>query len=959
MAEFYTSALNGNETKSQELRNLLYSALGSTLIYLKEENFERWINKREISDRLKKLILKEFTEEDIKEHSDATGFYVRGKNLIKLLNKDKKTITHELFHFLTDNRMHFSIFIDEGITEYLTMLANNNSTRSYAANVDFVEFVHKAMGDSFIKAYLKGVDNELYNEFGKYFDGIIGLRESANLTRFNAYSTKMHEFLYGTDEEKKENLNPKELREKLSGYYQIIAENAIDKRARELKYYRYGKLDINEAIKDIAELSNSYNSAIRMLYYQMDEIPLADEDFYKKCLEKVIINSHLLVDYDNDKERLDKLVNSVLNEMRDDDGKVRKLKKSFDFDVITKSDDRDMPYKLADTLIMKRDDIYSFGELDITKCLMMIALIKDKTRATDFQMETIVKAGLSTIVDKSVNMEYLTDTVKQLSKLYSSLECKRQEDIRDTVDTKIMQISEGLYIEKRDSELYLMEIDKETGEISKKHFFEAAVTAKLSEFPGKDIKNFKEDTRLFKIKYGMNELRLAVDENFENFFAYDNNKKIENVRVFNSTRDLAENYLIEELIFRALGNDKRRYINILDDAENPYMVKGMMWTADVDTRSRKINFEEYFENLSSVISLFDDEKREQIIEEKVSEILTSVYGKIDDKCKEKVIDLSKKYVISGNGLKEKVDILEELDSMTGELNEVRKLQAEENKKTASYFFRNHNDRMRYESVKQVRKIEKEKEVATNFFMDSIDECVEEKVEYPTMNFPGVMIVGAYRTRKANTINFEKYIDIFNQALENIAEERREDFVEDITKKSLEILLGESKRKKGYGIIYHNGEENEDYKNEQIEKAEREERREEIYREMTSLIYYAIFNDGENIDDKREAFEALQEEIKMQNEELDKEAQNTSVLLIPNDQIKDLYKRAKEIEKSSDIPEEAKKMVLDSLRTAANALNMADLAKSALQGPNLATSASVSACDKNMSTDKKVGVDIND
>lgn len=90
----------------------------------------------------------------------------------------------------------------------------------------------------------------------------------------------------------------------------------------------------------------------------------------------------------------------------------------------------------------------------------------------------------------------------------------------------------------------------------------------------------------------------------------------------------------------------------------------------------------------------------------------------------------------------------------------------------------------------------------------------------------------------------------------------------------------------------------------------------------------------------------------------KKQKNGSMLLIPNEQIKDLYIRAKEIEENYGIPEETKKMVLDSLRTAANALNMADMAKAALQGPNMATSASVMAQDKNMNNAQEVGVDIN-
>lgn len=872
MNEFYATALIENVAIAKELRDLLHSSLDSVFWGLKRKNFERWINKRDISDRLKKLILEEFNEDDKKIHSNANGYYVRGRNLIKLLEKSKRVTSHELFHFFVDGKNMFPIFIDEGMTEYLNLIVNNNLTMSYAPNVEFVRFMHNVMGDSFIKAYLTGVDDKFYNEFSKYFDGSINLGECANLTRFNDYSARMHEFLYGTDEEKKKNLNPDELREKLSDYYKLIAENAILKRATELKYYRAGELDINEAIKDIAEFSTSYNSAIKMLYYPNTDVPLADEDFYRKCLENVIENSHLLVEYDDANARTNEIVTNILDEMRDKDGKVRNLKKSFKFDIMTQSDNIDISYKLADVLIKKNADLYSNGgNLDITKYLMMISLIKDKTRATDFQTETMIKAGLSTMAYKNVNMEYLTDVAKQLSNLYSALETKRHEDERDTVDTKFIQISEGLYIEKRDSEFYLMEIDKETGEISKKHFNEVAVTAKLSDFYGEDIKNFKEDTRIFKIKYGFNEIKLALDDDLESCIAYSNNKKLENIKIFYNIRDLAENQLIEELKFRTIGKDKRRYIEIINDAENPYKVKGMMWTSDVDARSRKINFENYFEDLESIVTLFSKSKREEILNEEVGKFLTSVYGKVDDECKQKVINLSKRYLTEENGLKEKNAILEELDSMTGKLNAERKLQVEENKKTASYFFRNHADRKSYESVQQVRKIEQEREVATNFFMDSIDECVDEKVITPTMDFPGVMIVGAYRNRKANKVIFDKYIDIFSKAIENIAEERREDFVEDVTKKSLEILFGESKRKKAYGIIYHNGEENEDYKNEQIKKEEREERREEIYREMASLIYYSIFNDGENIDDERVRFEELQEEIRMQNEELDKEA----------------------------------------------------------------------------------------
>ena len=128
--------------------------------------------------------------------------------------------------------------------EYLNKLTNKNEKYSYKENVDFIELLHAALGDSLIKAYLKGVDDKFLDNFKTYFEGWGKDKNTLSYDDFVEISTKMHTYLYGKSEEKKKITNPEELRARLAEYYKVIVENTLEKRMKNLDYYNYRFFEI-------------------------------------------------------------------------------------------------------------------------------------------------------------------------------------------------------------------------------------------------------------------------------------------------------------------------------------------------------------------------------------------------------------------------------------------------------------------------------------------------------------------------------------------------------------------------------------------------------------------------------------------------------------------------------------------------------------------------------------------
>ena len=135
MDERYVSALEENPNIIDEkLKRLTINSLRSVFYMLGEYGFLRWIDTKDIPDRLKKLVVDEFNAEDLIKYSYCSGYYSGsyrdGNETIKVKNKNSssasETMEHENLHFLEGEYAlyHLGRFQLEGVTEYLKRLTS-------------------------------------------------------------------------------------------------------------------------------------------------------------------------------------------------------------------------------------------------------------------------------------------------------------------------------------------------------------------------------------------------------------------------------------------------------------------------------------------------------------------------------------------------------------------------------------------------------------------------------------------------------------------------------------------------------------------------------------------------------------------------------------------------------------------------------------------------------------------
>ena len=119
-------SIEENKNLSDEFRAIAKTCFGRIFDMLGKRNFERWIDKRELSDRIKELVIESMTLEDEEKHPDWAGFYTRGTNQIRIksyknLRNIEDTATHEKLHFMTDKGNTFPTFIDESAILFETI----------------------------------------------------------------------------------------------------------------------------------------------------------------------------------------------------------------------------------------------------------------------------------------------------------------------------------------------------------------------------------------------------------------------------------------------------------------------------------------------------------------------------------------------------------------------------------------------------------------------------------------------------------------------------------------------------------------------------------------------------------------------------------------------------------------------------------------------------------------------
>ncbi len=154
----YQDSLNEMNISDEKIKNIIISVFEEKFSFMSKANYLRWLNSRNISDRIKKITTK-IMQKDDNLYSSAAAYYSNGTDMITYkeeYSEDNTMWDHELNHFLSDNIRNFNSFINEGITEFLSLNTTKAKPTVYRYNVNFVKLLYRAFGDELIKAYLTG-----------------------------------------------------------------------------------------------------------------------------------------------------------------------------------------------------------------------------------------------------------------------------------------------------------------------------------------------------------------------------------------------------------------------------------------------------------------------------------------------------------------------------------------------------------------------------------------------------------------------------------------------------------------------------------------------------------------------------------------------------------------------------------------------------------------------------------
>ena len=175
-------------------------------------------------------------------------------------------------------------------------------------------------------------------------------------------------------------------------------------------------------------------------------------------------------------------------------------------------------------------------------------------------------------------------------------------------------------------------------------------------------------------------------------------------------QDFRADVMISPIVEQIRQNIREgKYINIKNDAKNPYEVEGMYYTEDVDMRSRTIKIDELKKDLDKIQQLFQGNKRGEILQKIIiEEALDRTYGTqkreqedgtiARDENVQEAYDMLINEILSNKTQEDKVSEAQKV------LNSIRQKQVEENKKTAMHMFVNDDAKKNFEEKKRKEKI---------------------------------------------------------------------------------------------------------------------------------------------------------------------------------------------------------------------------------------------------------------
>ena len=303
--EFIRKSLSENRNVDSDLIDELQGIFYNILNMMDDRNFTRFIRNSKVSSLARSLIYEvvdESKEQYFKDNPNVLGFHkkfaengtikqsitIRKSDDPEIVKRYKGTGTHETIHALAalmnNGYGGFGPFFGEGITEYLSMLVNNETqTDSYVSEVNTSRMAHKMFGDSFIIAYLTGNGA---NYFENLMKSSLNCKDSDNARKRTAAMKKDFDIAFGEKEdgtlysveERKEALKRGQLAlvDHYVDYMKLKCENQA--------YFKGGRLDIDGFFKDVMPV-------VASLYTDIPAAEIQPVDLFRKIADNFFENS--------------------------------------------------------------------------------------------------------------------------------------------------------------------------------------------------------------------------------------------------------------------------------------------------------------------------------------------------------------------------------------------------------------------------------------------------------------------------------------------------------------------------------------------------------------------------------------------------------------------------------------------------------------------------------------------
>ena len=790
-------SIDENTHLSEEFRFIAKICFGRIFDMLGKRNFERWINKRDLSSRIKELVIESMGPEDEREHPNWAGYYTRGTNRIRLRTTSSRDVaTHEKFHFITDNGKGFPTFIDEGLTEYMKGMADGGAN-TYSENVATVKFLHEMFGDSIIKAYLLGQPRIFDNKIalalvnGNDSEKFKGLEKVTdfykNLDVFHTYSytkNKHESALLNSEDYSQEELDKMEsdatkaknayqqVKDKIPDMFEKIVVARVTQMAQKLEFYRDGKLDLEFASKRIEEITKSIPLSYFEDYFtKREEIGL---QIMKSAARVVVENSHLVA-YDEGEARerkIDSFVTKMLPEVQITKYQVTRSPSKFkNDDPILEAENKDVVKKLL--------HVIASDNLDITTYLERLANLQEKFDIPDTTMEYILTKHNADRFTGSPVLSNINQSIIKNFPLFRTLSKMSDDREKDTIESTYRAIGDNRYIELRDNQRFFIEID-ENGEI------------------------YEEE-----LKYGHSVIfrgRERIDISYKNgmddFEVSDRHGRIKPHYPISlqELKELEFGKIVTKGIFDKIS--KREFVTVLNDAPNPYSIEGINYTNEVDARSREVNWDEFLQEIQNYDVAIPESVKLHLINKMASELLDKTYGFGPRK------NEAGAYVRQSDVLDIHFDVWDQLDvffqkdatpsmkemakkklsGASSKLNDLRKARVSETAKTALLSFETPEAQKRYfelqDKEKQIELDKKIKEFAYRDYLE-IEDDNDENLAF--------RLKGVYTTADIDTRNRKLLVGKFAEGtkslLKDLPESQREDTFDLIFSKMMRTAYG--------------------------------------------------------------------------------------------------------------------------------------------------------------------------